>query len=196
MMCNDPLDDDLSDRDGDGIVDLVDNCPETPNPDQANQDGDLWGDACDEPTTGSMLDFLADQLVLIGGVDWASAVLARAISLPVDVLVPNSNQDLEQHIPDGPQEIKRTVSKLLSTSAQDLEDLWDFPAAPIKGTVFPCGAGPDSFTVCPDIPGPFVEGDWMVVAQILNAGIPLDDDTNFYTYAFVFDSDRDPPMTG
>jgi hypothetical protein len=36
-----------SDRDGDGAGDDVDNCPVTPNPDQADADGDGFGDACD-----------------------------------------------------------------------------------------------------------------------------------------------------
>lgn len=35
------------DTDGDGLVDTDDNCPYDPNPDQANADGDLLGDACD-----------------------------------------------------------------------------------------------------------------------------------------------------
>lgn len=36
-----------TDADGDGICDNVDNCPTTPNPDQADMDGDSVGDACD-----------------------------------------------------------------------------------------------------------------------------------------------------
>ncbi|HEX7318123.1 MAG TPA: lamin tail domain-containing protein [Pyrinomonadaceae bacterium] len=35
------------DSDDDGIADDVDNCPSTPNADQANNDGDAQGDACD-----------------------------------------------------------------------------------------------------------------------------------------------------
>jgi Thrombospondin type 3 repeat len=35
------------DEDGDGIADDEDNCPDTPNPDQADVDGDGAGDACD-----------------------------------------------------------------------------------------------------------------------------------------------------
>jgi YVTN family beta-propeller protein len=35
------------DADSDGIGDDVDNCPATPNPDQADTDGDSVGDACD-----------------------------------------------------------------------------------------------------------------------------------------------------
>lgn len=36
------------DMDGDGVPDDIDNCPETPNPDQLDLDGDGAGDACDE----------------------------------------------------------------------------------------------------------------------------------------------------
>ena len=37
-----------TDQDGDGIVDVLDNCPAIPNPDQSNTDGaDDGGDACD-----------------------------------------------------------------------------------------------------------------------------------------------------
>ena len=37
----------VSDRDGDGVPDESDNCPDTANPDQADADGDGIGDACD-----------------------------------------------------------------------------------------------------------------------------------------------------
>jgi len=36
----------ITDRDGDGWADGCDNCPDTPNPDQADSDGDGIGDAC------------------------------------------------------------------------------------------------------------------------------------------------------
>jgi hypothetical protein len=35
------------DTDGDGVLDLFDNCPSVANPDQANSDGDVLGNACD-----------------------------------------------------------------------------------------------------------------------------------------------------
>jgi hypothetical protein len=35
------------DTDGDGVVDPFDNCPQRPNPDQADLDGDAVGDLCD-----------------------------------------------------------------------------------------------------------------------------------------------------
>jgi outer membrane protein assembly factor BamB len=36
------------DRDGDGIYDMSDNCPATPNPDQKDTDGDGIGDVCND----------------------------------------------------------------------------------------------------------------------------------------------------
>ncbi len=35
------------DSDGDGVTDADDNCPEQPNADQADRDGDHVGDVCD-----------------------------------------------------------------------------------------------------------------------------------------------------
>jgi len=40
----------ITDRDGDGVADDVDNCPDISNPDQADGDGDGFGDLC-EPET-------------------------------------------------------------------------------------------------------------------------------------------------
>lgn len=39
--------DPVCDIDGDGVPDVADNCPDDPNPGQANADGDGRGDACD-----------------------------------------------------------------------------------------------------------------------------------------------------
>jgi hypothetical protein len=36
-----------ADADLDGVPDAIDNCPDVPNPDQANSDTDDWGDVCD-----------------------------------------------------------------------------------------------------------------------------------------------------
>jgi hypothetical protein len=36
------------DSDGDGVPDIMDNCPGVSNPAQTNTDGDMWGDACDD----------------------------------------------------------------------------------------------------------------------------------------------------
>jgi len=50
-VCAAPADD----RDGDGVADAADNCPDDPNPDQADTDGDGLGDACD-PTVPLRID--------------------------------------------------------------------------------------------------------------------------------------------
>ncbi|MBU1693896.1 MAG: thrombospondin type 3 repeat-containing protein [Verrucomicrobia bacterium] len=67
------------DQDGDGIADKDDNCPDTPNPDQADLDGDGLGDACDEEDPDSAM------VLTLTMVD--SARNARPLgSLPSDVL--------------------------------------------------------------------------------------------------------------
>ncbi len=43
-----PIEPDVSDRDDDGVPDADDNCPDTPNADQADTDADGVGDACDD----------------------------------------------------------------------------------------------------------------------------------------------------
>jgi len=46
------------DDDGDSVLDCMDNCPQVVNSDQANADGDAWGDACDPcpPIPGAGID--------------------------------------------------------------------------------------------------------------------------------------------
>lgn len=47
------------DSDGDTVADSIDNCPETPNPNQADSDGDGIGDVCDDSDTDG--DGIADN---------------------------------------------------------------------------------------------------------------------------------------
>jgi hypothetical protein len=51
------------DRDGDGVCDADDNCPDVANPDQADGDGDGIGDACD-PCTGPSLAVTKAKLTI------------------------------------------------------------------------------------------------------------------------------------
>jgi PKD repeat protein len=48
------------DADGDGVPNGQDNCPEQPNPDQADADGDGYGDVCDAPLPDSDGDGIPD----------------------------------------------------------------------------------------------------------------------------------------
>jgi hypothetical protein len=47
------VDEDCPDDDSDGIINTLDNCPSTPNPDQADRDFNLLGDACQFPQVTS-----------------------------------------------------------------------------------------------------------------------------------------------
>ncbi|MEE8170683.1 MAG: thrombospondin type 3 repeat-containing protein, partial [Phycisphaerae bacterium] len=44
----------IADQDGDGVIDLLDNCPAVANADQADANGDGVGDACDTPTANPL----------------------------------------------------------------------------------------------------------------------------------------------
>ena len=45
----------LPDQDGDGVPDVIDNCPTVANADQASSDGDVTGDACRNRSDGGVL---------------------------------------------------------------------------------------------------------------------------------------------
>jgi hypothetical protein len=69
------------DDDGDGLPNASDNCPNDPNPDQLDTDGDSIGDACDPPPggPGSVLapsGFTAQAGVVGGPVDCSSGVVS------------------------------------------------------------------------------------------------------------------------
>ena len=66
--------DPFADEDGDGVGDQVDNCPYVPNASQANRDGDLLGDACDDDDDGDGILDLSDSCAL-GNVSWISTSL-------------------------------------------------------------------------------------------------------------------------
>jgi VHL beta domain/Thrombospondin type 3 repeat len=51
------------DGDGDGVPDAQDNCPGTPNPDQADQDNDGVGDACDSDTNADTCTITQDRSI-------------------------------------------------------------------------------------------------------------------------------------
>lgn len=58
-----------TDLDGDGVADAMDNCPEVPNADQKNTDGDADGDACDGDDDGDGRFDEDDNCPLVKNVD-------------------------------------------------------------------------------------------------------------------------------
>jgi hypothetical protein len=63
------------DGDGDGVLDTVDNCPGTYNPDQSDWDGDGLGDACDPDTS-----FTINGMVYGGGLTIPGAHVKMGLS--------------------------------------------------------------------------------------------------------------------
>ncbi|MEZ4472804.1 MAG: thrombospondin type 3 repeat-containing protein [bacterium] len=55
------------DRDGDGVPDATDNCPDVANPDQADGDGDHAGDLCDPSPARFDYRLSRSRLVFVGG---------------------------------------------------------------------------------------------------------------------------------
>lgn len=60
-----------TDLDSDGVLDGEDNCPKEENTDQANHDGDVFGDVCDDDDDQDGVEDLADDCSL-GIVGWTS----------------------------------------------------------------------------------------------------------------------------
>ncbi|HWS99558.1 MAG TPA: putative Ig domain-containing protein [Pyrinomonadaceae bacterium] len=61
------------DADGDGVLDADDNCPSDPNTDQANNDGDAQGDACDPDDDNDTVPDVADNCPLVSNTGQADA---------------------------------------------------------------------------------------------------------------------------
>jgi hypothetical protein len=62
-----------SDKDGDGIIDDNDNCPDTANSDQADTDGDGTGDVCDDDRDGDGIANAEDNCPDVSNADQADA---------------------------------------------------------------------------------------------------------------------------
>ncbi len=60
--CPNTPNEDQADADNDGLGDVCDNCPDTQNPDQLDQDEDGRGDACDPAIADSVLDWTGNGL--------------------------------------------------------------------------------------------------------------------------------------
>ncbi len=62
----------LEDRDADGILDSLDNCPDDANADQVNTDGDAEGDACDTDDDNDGIVDGADNCPIVANPDQAN----------------------------------------------------------------------------------------------------------------------------
>ncbi|MEE2828994.1 MAG: thrombospondin type 3 repeat-containing protein [Myxococcota bacterium] len=69
---------DSEDADGDGVLNSDDNCPNEPNPDQADLDGDSFGDACDLDDDADGQPDLADNCPTVSNPDQADLDLDGA----------------------------------------------------------------------------------------------------------------------
>ena len=55
-MTGEPIPDSVNDQDDDGVVDLLDNCPDVSNADQSNVAGGIAGDACEDTDQDGVVD--------------------------------------------------------------------------------------------------------------------------------------------
>jgi uncharacterized protein (TIGR03382 family) len=63
----------LKDSDGDGVPDVLDNCPDVPNPDQKDTDHDGIGDACSNDMDGDGIPNAKDNCPLVPNPDQADS---------------------------------------------------------------------------------------------------------------------------
>jgi hypothetical protein len=137
----------MGDADGDGVLDYLDNCPFTANPDQLNSDLDPSGNACDCMPGSSDGVAPASELRGLGiGVDsdkhkltWCASIAYYEGYATVTNIVRGALAGLP--VENGPSDI-------CLASALDWPD-WLDPAVPLPGTGYwylarpanPCGAG-------------------------------------------------------
>lgn len=159
------------DVDGDCVVDGVDNCPRTSNPDQADSDNDSHGDACDncpfEDATGQdanedgCIDNLEDMptvledLALPQGIE--NALLAKIYNA-LESLEEGKEQTAVNHLLAFIKQVEAQKGKKIS--AEDADMLIGFAnnaIAQIEYETVPKSPvpTPDSYTLFQNYPNPF-----------------------------------------
>jgi hypothetical protein len=124
---------DLADSDGDSVPDPIDNCPVTPNSDQADQDATGFGDACQSVSDGGQTVSDGGQSVSDGGqsvLDEGQSVSDRGASgdcatdLPADAAAPPDGGAREDgpndSVPDVAQGGLLTITQIAQRSLVDL----------------------------------------------------------------------------
>jgi hypothetical protein len=107
------------DEDGDGVADVLDDCPHIANRDQANSDTDLVGDACDsEPTIGRQRLLVFEPCVALSS-DWLPQKLAEPISnISDDCVFGTAATFLARNVNYADADIT-VIGKIVSVSGSD-----------------------------------------------------------------------------
>jgi hypothetical protein len=85
----------MDDTDSDGIFDVIDNCVDTPNPDQADADNNGVGDACEPCDCPNQADFDTDEFVTALDLGTMIDVLFAGAEAAQDPLCPSNRADMD-----------------------------------------------------------------------------------------------------
>lgn len=120
---------------------------------------------------------------LLGPSSSGDTMVASLMGLPVGAEIPGSAEEQGTQVATGPDQIFAAGITAATYSGKKAFD------------PFPCGDGPNGFTVCPepvfDLDEPS-DVEYAFIATVVDGDIPLADPVNFRTYSFVFDTDGDP----
>ena len=187
------------DKDGDGVTDDNDNCPDDANPDQDDADSDGIGDVCE--TTDSA--FCDDVLFDVAGRSLEFFFGASACNSSTDNVYTGPTQ---QTPTDGPTK-NRSMDEVTTFAQGGSRLMPDVYQRTTWDNSFP----PDGQ---PNLPGDLVgSDDWqawslnpagvqkqnrfsqsldenpLIFINVMYANIPMNDPTYFYQFGFVFDRD-------
>ena len=120
----------FADDDGDGVDNQVDNCPQTPNPDQSDLDSDGLGDLCDScPSTSNPMQ---GTIRLHGPVGHDHDLQAYRIAPDSNWVVFASDLNVEGRVELSSSNPLDGSSRILNPALQADGDVWDnFDITPI-----------------------------------------------------------------